>query len=112
MKLYTSSFHKNMGHPHAVSIARYPPRTFFGTCLPCLAPAQALLTAYRDGRADKRTYTKRFARQLSRLRFPEVIDRLRDGDVLLCYEVPGQFCHRHLVADWLREHGIRVEELP
>lgn len=30
---------------------------------------------------------------------------------LICYEKPSEFCHRHLVADWLKEYGIEVEEL-
>ena len=30
--------------------------------------------------------------------------------ILLCYEKPGDFCHRHLVADWLTKHGIPCEE--
>jgi hypothetical protein len=31
--------------------------------------------------------------------------------VLLCYELPGEFCHRQLVARWFRrELGIAVEE--
>lgn len=29
---------------------------------------------------------------------------------LVCYEKPGDFCHRHLVADWLTANGIKVEE--
>ena len=29
---------------------------------------------------------------------------------LICYERPDDFCHRHLVADWLNEHGIKCEE--
>ena len=29
---------------------------------------------------------------------------------LICYEKPSDFCHRHLVADWLNKHGIKVEE--
>ena len=30
--------------------------------------------------------------------------------VLVCYEIPSDFCHRHLVADWLRERGFDIEE--
>ncbi|EDR9549881.1 DUF488 domain-containing protein [Salmonella enterica] len=31
--------------------------------------------------------------------------------VLLCWERPGEFCHRHLVSDWFeRELGITVSE--
>lgn len=29
---------------------------------------------------------------------------------LICYEKPSDFCHRHLVADWLAERGFDIEE--
>lgn len=29
---------------------------------------------------------------------------------LVCYEKPSDFCHRHLVADWLNANGYRCEE--
>lgn len=29
---------------------------------------------------------------------------------LVCYEKPDDFCHRHLVADWLRRNGFECEE--
>lgn len=31
---------------------------------------------------------------------------------LVCYEKPGDFCHRHLVADWFTANGIEVKEAP
>ena len=30
---------------------------------------------------------------------------------LVCYEKPDDFCHRHLVADWLNKNGYKAEEL-
>lgn len=30
---------------------------------------------------------------------------------LVCYEKPEDFCHRHLVADWLTANGIEVKEV-
>lgn len=30
--------------------------------------------------------------------------------VLVCYEKPTDFCHRHLVADWLNHNGILCKE--
>ena len=30
--------------------------------------------------------------------------------VLLCYEKPTDFCHRHLVAQWLIQNGFECEE--
>lgn len=29
---------------------------------------------------------------------------------LVCYEKPSDFCHRHLVADWLNKNGISCKE--
>ena len=29
---------------------------------------------------------------------------------LICYEKPGDFCHRHLVADWLAKNDIECKE--
>lgn len=29
---------------------------------------------------------------------------------LICYEKPSDFCHRHLVAEWLNENGFKCEE--
>lgn len=29
---------------------------------------------------------------------------------LLCYEKPEDFCHRHLVAEWLNKNGYKCEE--
>ena len=35
-----------------------------------------------------------------------------DNAVMLCYEKPGDFCHRHLIADWITKNtGITVEEV-
>ena len=31
--------------------------------------------------------------------------------VLLCYEKPGRFCHRHILAEWIKEKaGEEIEE--
>lgn len=29
---------------------------------------------------------------------------------LVCYEKPEDFCHRHLVSQWLKRHGYACEE--
>ena len=30
--------------------------------------------------------------------------------VLICYEKSTDFCHRHIVSQWLQQHGISCEE--
>ncbi|MCM1500678.1 MAG: hypothetical protein NC124_19625, partial [Clostridium sp.] len=29
---------------------------------------------------------------------------------LICYGKPSDFCHRHLVAEWLNQNGFKCEE--
>ena len=43
----------------------------------------------------------------------EDLERLSNGRdcVLLCYEKSGDFCHRHLVADWLNKKlDLNIQE--
>ena len=66
---------------------------------------------------DNDYYIKCFNEQvLLPLNASEVLSELQslaglDKDiVLLCYERPTDFCHRHLVSTWFREHGIECKE--
>jgi len=63
-------------------------------------------------------YTNRFRKErldtLDPTAVLEKIHQLAAGKipVLMCYEKPGHFCHRHLIADWLQSNieGLIVEE--
>ena len=33
-----------------------------------------------------------------------------DSIALVCYELPNEFCHRHLISQWLMLNGFEVEE--
>jgi uncharacterized protein (DUF488 family) len=36
---------------------------------------------------------------------------IQSNDIcLICYEKPNDFCHRHLVADWLNKNGVECKE--
>ena len=86
-----------------------------------LAPTPELLKAYKSGSPEcqpiERYYTHEFFDQLFELNARAVwyeLHRLVDGHepILLCYEPPGEFCHRRLVAKWFEhELGEVVEEL-
>ncbi len=42
----------------------------------------------------------------------KILQKLPDNAILLCYEKPPKFCHRHLVATWIyNSTGIIIEEL-
>ena len=34
----------------------------------------------------------------------------RRNVVLMCYEIPDKFCHRHIVSEWFRQNGIECGE--
>ena len=64
----------------------------------------------------------RVPQQFTRLYRTQILDRLNAGQVLqelgsddfvlLCWEPPGAFCHRLVVAAWLQAKvGVVVEEL-
>lgn len=117
IKLYTSYFGKSLNHPQAVAITVRPP-PFSPKVRHCdqLAPTWKLVSAYKTGEINAEEYKKRYLDMLRRKNDGDprnVLMYLRDGDVLLCYEKPGEFCHRHVAAEWLKTvEGVEVEELP
>lgn len=72
-----------------------------------LAPSVELLNGYKNGTVTKEEYEKIFNAQLEGID-PSIVP---DNSVLLCFEKPGDFCHRHLVAAWLRKNGRDCQEL-
>lgn len=110
-KIWTSYFARNGSHPNAVSIARIKPR--FVNCREnlLLAPPEGLLWNYKNGRIDEKQYTDFYIAMLENIGFETIDKGLSDGDVLLCYEKYDKFCHRHILAKWLRQHGYEVAEL-
>ena len=116
MKIYTSYFgnYRNFGDKIPISIALYPPKGFyFRGELKALAPTNKIL----ECKNNQEVYTNLFNKRLddfSAKKVFEYFESLYGGKdvVLLCYEKPPQFCHRHLVAEWLeKELGIEVKEL-
>ena len=80
-----------------------------------LVPPWYVVKAYKEN-GDKELYVRDYQRLvLDHLDPVSVVERLKTiagyNDVaLVCYEKTGDFCHRHLVADWLRSAGYEVEE--
>ena len=119
-----------------VAICGKSPDWYDGFQYKKLAPKWAFFKEWKDGahKGDNAYYCKHFKE--------EVLDKLSPAQVcldlhqmaeqrlykehkpthdiiLLCYEKPGDFCHRHLVADWINdwykkvgldEMGAKVEE--
>lgn len=119
MKIYTSYFGnlKNVKEAgiYPISICCIPPKWFDGPNLIAIAPTKSILFNCKN---DHKLYEQRYRNEvLSIFKDPYVlIDHLNaisEGkDVALCcYEVPTDFCHRHILAAWITEQtGIEVQE--
>lgn len=88
------------------------PQTHF----PDLAPTWEIVSAYKSGMINDAEYVQAYLHLLNEDRAldpHDVLARLDDNTVLLCYERPEDFCHRHIVAWWFEERcAIEVPELP
>lgn len=116
MKIYTSYFGNAKALAKAgvmiVSVARWQPRYLS-------VPASMLdvaPTPWMMKEATREQYLESYQRILSQLNAENFIKRLETlsggRDVALCcYEKPGEFCHRRLLADFLSlKTGIEIEE--
>lgn len=119
--IYTSYFAKLKSLPknvHPISICGKAPDWYKGKQYKKLAPKYDFFMKWKETH-DNDYYIKCYKEQvLDKLNVEDVIydlvgilDVNEDIDiVLLCYEKPTDFCHRHLVADWLNKNGIPCEE--
>lgn len=88
-----------------VSIARGSPRGFSGRKELRLAPTWAML------KMKKPEYDAAFVEILAKLDPAEIYQTFGANAVLLCWEKPGEACHRRLVAEWLEAAlGIDIPE--
>lgn len=116
MKIYTSYFGNvktlQKHNVMIIGIALYPPRWMKVISLKQVAPTYSIL---KQTSSDEE-YTRRYeAEVLSRVnidQFVSEIERISKGkDVALCcFEKPEEFCHRHLLAKRMQEHGYDVQE--
>lgn len=112
VKIYTSHFRgKKIGR--GISIATRQPSGMVLNEFKRLAPYKWMI-------ADHVTipdYMKAFEDILATLDPNDVVEKLIEvahGSkefTLCCWEKPGEFCHRHMVAEWLKKAGYEVVEV-
>lgn len=117
MKIYTSYF-SNMReitkrHIIPINIALWPPRFFKGKSLRYVAPSRSILKDTKSDEEYIRRYRNEILSNLDIDRLLRDLEILSEGQdvALLCYEKPGDLCHRHLLAEYMNEHGYDVHEL-
>lgn len=103
--MQTGYYARHATHPHAVAISAGVPWWYGGRRYPALAPKREWLWLPEEA------YREQFAAKLRGMNAQKVVADLGEDAVLLCWEAPGRFCHRRLVAEWIeRETGIAVPE--
>lgn len=99
-----------------ISIVRQPPSWYTGLEYTKLAPPWDILNEYRHTK-DAKVYFKNYTEQVLDHLDPfvvrqELINIAEDSQiVLLCFERPENFCHRHIVSDWFSSYGIPSQEM-
>lgn len=89
-----------------VAIAVGVPRWYKGDRDLRLAPTRAMLTI------SEQEYDRLYDEILARLDPAQVAADLGDNAVMLCWEKPGERCHRRRVAEWIEQAtGQVVTEL-
>ena len=125
MKVYTSYFArikelKRLGYIDFVAVSGYVPKFYhelmqndisFRRMIE-LAPKKDWFFRWKNNEFDNNEYIRLYNETvLNVVNFDDIRNRLKEGSVLLCYEKPTDFCHRHLIADWLNKKGIECEEI-
>lgn len=119
MRIYTSYFANLKKIPDeftTIAICGKSPDWYTGLQYKRLAPSYSIWSEYNNS-GDSERYTLRFNSEiLSKLNIHETFQALENMSggkdiVLLCYESPEKFCHRHLVAEWLIMNGYDCKEL-
>jgi len=116
--IYTSYFSSRKYKPEdGISIARWAP-FWHGSNFSALAPSEELLkwwkslsSEVREKADTKQHYANIYREQILNKLNPAEIAQVLEGKTLLCFEKSEDFCHRHIVAKWLREAGFECEEL-
>ena len=88
---------------------------FIGKVMPKLAPKKAFWEVWHNniGKIPEMENTKYYIREyykqvLSKVDFEELLKDEIDP-IFLCYEKDDQFCHRHVLAEYLElKYGIKV----
>ena len=78
--------------------------------LPCLAPTQAMLDEYKKVSHDWLSYEAKFTALIAERHIEDHLDhKLLDQACLLCSEDKPDYCHRRIVAEYLRDRWDRIE---
>jgi len=116
MKIYTASFFEPENWRGEIfSIARRMPTGVGAKRLPIFAPPARLLRRYKKRLIDEDEYAEEYLISLETKigHFPifaitNIFKDMPKEVTLLCRERAGEFCHRNILADFLKSIGFEI----
>ena len=118
-KIFTGNYEEcKYGNLISISGDRGKSVGFEGKALPELAPKRAFWDVWHDNKRkiseieNNKYYIKQYYKQV--LKKVDILELLKDEEnpILLCYEKGQDFCHRHILAEYIElRYGIVVRDI-
>lgn len=121
-RIFTSNFaswHKFNANKRLIVISQTRPAWFQMSCndWSVVKPTIQLVLDYKSGQISHEDYTNKYMAQLYFAKdaiqhMVQWMQGLPQDSVLLCHCAKGKFCHRHLLAKYIKDNfDIDVQEL-
>ena len=104
-----------LNHLTPVGISGRSPDGYVGKTYKKLAPKYSWWREWHDKNLSEKWYTDKYYETVLNVLNPndvaKQLQQMGTDVVLLCFESPEKFCHRHLVAEWLNaKTNLNVRE--
>lgn len=118
-RIFTGNYYEcKIGNLISISGDRGRKIGFVGKAIPQLAPKRSFWNVWHSNigkipsDANARYYVQEYYRQvLSKVNIEELLRGEKDP-ILLCYEKGQDFCHRHILAEYIEMlYGIKVRDI-
>lgn len=114
MEIYTGYYNKVKEYKdlklQTISISRTEPKSIvIDGKIQELCPNNNILWDFKNGKIDEAEYTSEYLSQLDNIGIKNILLKIHhfgDNVILLCWESPEKFCHRHILADYINEHSL------
>lgn len=111
--IFTSNYARKGGDSRSIAISRKFPDWYEGKFMKELAPTWEMIMSHKNNEITYIDFIKHYIYVLKQRKItPQwLVEVLPDHCFLLCYESPSDFCHRHILAEWINKNtNIKVEE--
>ena len=74
-------------------------------------PDWSIVDGIKKGKITEQEYTEKYLEKLNTFQITKENIEALNNSVLLCFESPEKFCHRHILANWLKDkaYGFGLE---